>query len=256
MKTKIGIVIPDSHFPLQSNKAMNVVYKAIEIVKPEIFISLGDIGEFETVSQWRYKRRKRPPLEYQLPIIDKEFNAIRKEIYKLNKVLDDNNVSERHLTKGNHCCWADEFTLEYSILEPKYSFENFVDWKGMGWKIHPFNKPLTIGKANFIHGAFLGGMHSSKHAKAFSANIIYGHSHDIQRFSQTNLNEKGIGAWSMGCLKDMTPETNKFVKSGINNWNHAFGIITWFGDRAGSFQMDVIEIIEGKANVWGEIIKG
>ena len=61
-----AIVIPDQHFPIHDESAVKVVLKAIEFVKPDIFINLGDVGEWESVSAWAYKRRKRPPIEYQL----------------------------------------------------------------------------------------------------------------------------------------------------------------------------------------------
>ena len=47
---KRAIVIPDQHFPIHDPKAVNVTLKAIEIVKPDIFINLGDVGEWGTVS--------------------------------------------------------------------------------------------------------------------------------------------------------------------------------------------------------------
>jgi len=58
----------------------------------------------------------------------------------------------------------------------------------------------------------------------------------------------------MGCIKDMRAEKNRWLKGRLHNWNHAFGIITWFKDN--TFQLDVIDIIKGKANVHGKIIKG
>ena len=69
---KRAVVIPDQHFPIHDEKAVKVVLKAIEEIKPDIFINLGDVGEWNSVSGHRYKRQKRPPLEYQLPEIDKE----------------------------------------------------------------------------------------------------------------------------------------------------------------------------------------
>ena len=54
---------------------MNVVLKAIKKVKPNIFIHLGDLCENESVSHWKYKRRKRPPLEYIIPEIDKDIQS-------------------------------------------------------------------------------------------------------------------------------------------------------------------------------------
>ena len=39
-----AIVTPDKHFPLHDKKAINVVCQAIELVKPNIYIDLGDTG--------------------------------------------------------------------------------------------------------------------------------------------------------------------------------------------------------------------
>ena len=85
---KRALVIPDQHFPIHDKKAVNIVLKALEIVKPTIFINLGDVGEWETVSAWRWKRKKKPPLEYQLPAIDKEIKLVNKQIDRFDKILD------------------------------------------------------------------------------------------------------------------------------------------------------------------------
>ena len=47
---KRAIVTPDKHVPLHDKKACNVVLKAIEIVKPDIYVDLGDLGEWASVS--------------------------------------------------------------------------------------------------------------------------------------------------------------------------------------------------------------
>ena len=64
-----GIIFGDMHFPLHDEKAFSCALKVIEKVKPDVFINLGDFAEGEYVSHWRWSRRKRPPLEYQLPLI-------------------------------------------------------------------------------------------------------------------------------------------------------------------------------------------
>ena len=79
-KHRRAIVIPDQHFPIHDEGAVNVVLKAIELVKPNIFINLGDVGEWESVSAWKYKGKKLPELEYQLPFIDKEIEEVNKGI--------------------------------------------------------------------------------------------------------------------------------------------------------------------------------
>ena len=40
------VVTPDKHFPLHDVSAIKVLCKAIEIVKPDAYIDLGDVGEW------------------------------------------------------------------------------------------------------------------------------------------------------------------------------------------------------------------
>jgi hypothetical protein len=56
----------------------------------------------------------------------------------------------------------------------------------------------------------------------------------------------------MGCLKDMSPNKNKWLKGRLHNWNHCFGIVTFFDKPKGNFQMEQIEILNGKCTFWGK----
>ena len=82
---------------------------------------------------------------------------------------------------------------------------------------------------------------------------MYGHWHDLQHMSAT---QKGgpIGAWSIGCLKDMSHEANKWLGRREINWAHAFAIVDYYDN--GNFTVDVVQIIAGKARVWGQLIDG
>ncbi len=75
------IVTPDKHFPFADKKAIGCLIKAIEIVKPDTYVDLGDVGEWHGASHWKWKKKKRPPLEY---IID----DIEQDIEDVNKGLD------------------------------------------------------------------------------------------------------------------------------------------------------------------------
>ena len=77
-----AIVIPDQHFPYHDEAALNVILKAMKMIKPHILVNLGDVGEGNSVSPWQYKgNRKRPPLEFVLP-------QVNEEIAEVNKGLD------------------------------------------------------------------------------------------------------------------------------------------------------------------------
>ena len=86
-KPKRALVIPDVHFPIQDDAAVNCVIKAIKLVKPEIFICLGDLGEWHSVSPWRYKRRKRPPLEYTIKDLVKEAKLVNEGLDLFDNAL-------------------------------------------------------------------------------------------------------------------------------------------------------------------------
>ena len=73
---KRAIVTPDKHVPLHDRAAISVVRQAIEIIKPDIYIDLGDLGEWGSVSHWQWKRKKKPPLEYITPRIEKDIISV------------------------------------------------------------------------------------------------------------------------------------------------------------------------------------
>lgn len=249
---KRAIVIPDIHFPLEDKPAINCVLKAMEIVKPNIFICLGDVGEWESVSHWRYKRRKRPPLEYILPEIDKEVSAVNKGLDLFDKALSGK--VDKYMLEGNHDDWLNHFCEEHPYLTKQYSFERACKLKKRKYKYYPYGKYLQIGKLYFYHGGHFTTIHHTRqHALNLGKNIVYAHLHDIARASVTHV-DGAHGAFALGCLKDMRAETNFWLKGRKHNWGHAFGVVNWHPD--GNFRLDVVDIHKGKTFLWGELIDG
>jgi len=246
-KNNRGIIIPDQHAPIYDKQAVNVVLKAIDLVKPDTLINLGDVGEWSSVSAWRYKSKKLPPLEYQLPFVDEEIA----EVNSMLDLFDKFEIEHKYMLQGNHDLWLDNFVERHPYMSD-YTFRKACKIDERGYKYYPFNKVLKIGKANFIHGAYYNIYHARRHLEAYGQNIIYGHTHDVQRHTATKLGGT-IGAWSMGCVKDMSSESNRWLRGRLHNWQHAFGIIDWFSN--GDFRLDVVEIIHGKTTVWGQIIE-
>ena len=54
--------------------------------------------------------------------------------------------------------------------------------------------------------------------------------------SKSKSNSQEIAKMTLGCLKDMSSEKNRWLRGRQTNWCHAFGIIDWFDDNN-----DVIE---------------
>ena len=248
-----AIVIPDQHFPIHSPQAVDCVVQAIDFIKPDIVINLGDVGEWASVSPWQYKgNRKRPPLEYVLPLVDEEIKAVNKGLDLFDKACDKAKVKKKYMCIGNHDIWLDFFVEKYPYMK-NYTFKEALRLKKRKYITYDYNRPLTIGKLTFLHGAYATMYHSKKHLDSYGASIIYGHTHDVQMHSQTKLGGT-IGAWCLGCLKDMSSEKNSWLRGRLHNWTHAFGIVDWFTNN--DFKVEVVEIHNGKTSVWGQVING
>jgi predicted phosphodiesterase len=250
---KRAVVFPDQHYPIHDVKAMNVAHQVLEKVKPDIFINLGDVGEWESVSSHKYKKKKRPPLEFILPNVEQEVEYVNKELDKVDAILDKVGCKERHICQGNHDEWLDKFVEENPYLD-HLTFRKACYWDKRGFKFKKYNEVLTIGKLSFIHGAYTGPTHAKKHLESYGTNLLYGHVHDLQRYSMTRLKDGTISAWSLGCLKDMRAEKNTWLRGRLNNWNHAVAIIDFW--KNGNFAIQIVEIVKGKTVLNGEEIVG
>jgi predicted phosphodiesterase len=246
-------VWPDTHFPLHDKKAFSCALKALVKLKPDMFIQLGDIGEWESASHWRYKRVKRPPLEYQLREIDKEVKQVNRLLDRIDDALDKAGTKEKVLTQGNHDKWLDDLVLENPYLKG-YTFKEAIRAEERGYEIIPTGEYYQLGKLLLYHGHhFAGVMHTRNHLLRLGADLMYGHAHDVQRYTLTQLG-KTINAWSIGCLKDLSNAKNEWLGGRPTNWQHAFAIVDL--DKSGDFMVSTVEIFNGRAMVDGELIKG
>ena len=247
-----AIVTPDKHFPIHDKKAIKVVCKAIEIVKPDIYIDLGDTGEWEYFSTHYWKGRNAKPMEDLIPLLDKDVKAVNKGMNQIDRALDKAGCKERHFVQGNHEVWLDKFVIRYTYLE-QYKTENALKLEERGYEYHPYNKKdnLKIGKLNFTHGKFTSKYHAWKHLDVYGESVMYGHTHDLQRHTKTR---KGgtISAWSLGCLKDIEIDED-WLGGRLTNWNHAFAIIDFYKNN--DYNVQIVEIIKGRTSLWGKLIE-
>ena len=249
-----AIVTPDKHFPVADMKAIDAVCQAIEIVKPDTYIDLGDTGDWEKFSNHYWKNREKPPMSILYKMYDKEIRQVNDGMDIIDKALDNVKCKERHFLEGNHEQWLDNVVIKYPYLT-HYKPENALRLEERGYKYWPrIGKDLEIGKITFIHGKYVPIHHAKKHVVKYKCNIIYGHTHDVQRFTDTKKKHEVVTAWSLGCLKDLSPAKNGWLNGNLTNWSHAFAIVDWFSN--GEFKVEVVEIKKGRTTVWGNLIEG
>jgi len=247
------IVTPDKHVPLHDILATSVVRQAIEIIKPDVYIDLGDLGEWGSVSHWQWKRKKKPPVEYIIPKIEEEIKSVNEFLDLMDSSLDKAGCKKRHICAGNHDEWLDHFVKEYPYLS-RYGFKNAIKSDERGYTYNSAGEYFKLGKMFFYHGHHFGGQyHTSNHLRKLGCNIMYGHHHSLQQDSVTHM-DGPKSAWSLGCLKDMSSDKNKWLGGRQHKWAHAFGVVDFFA--RGHFTVHIVQIVNGMASLWGELIKG
>ena len=133
---KRAIVTPDKHFPIHDQSAINVVCKAIEAIKPDIYIDLGDTGEWELFSKHYWKGLDKPPDHMLIPMLDKEVEVVNEGMDQIDRSLEIAGCKERHFVQGNHEVWLDTFANKET--RPRFLTENALKLKERGYEYHPY----------------------------------------------------------------------------------------------------------------------
>jgi len=219
-----AIVFPDTHIPLQDKRAWKCALKAIEVVRPDIFVHLGDVGEWGSVSHWQYKRKTRPPLEYILPSVDIDFRLVNRYLDFLDDALKRAGCKRTIITQGNHDTWCDYFVEEHPYLQ-QYGFANGIMAEERGYEIFTHNEKLFLGDLYLYHGDKWAGMyHGMNHLRRLGCSVMYGHHHDRQQASHSNVHGT-INSYSIGCLKLLDNERNDWLKGRDHNWSHSIAVL-------------------------------
>ena len=253
-KEELWLICPDTHAPLHDEAAMNCMYDAIKIARPTGFLHLGDVGEFESVSHWRWKRRKRPPLEYVIADADKEIALVNQFLDEIDASLAGVGCENKVVTLGNHDDWLNQFCTEFPYL-PQYRPGKAMRLLERGYWVHASDSPRipTVGKSKLraYHGHHVGGQyHARHHALKFGASVVYGHWHDTQMHSVQTLGGHHA-AWSLGCLRNMNAP---FLGGRPTNWSHAFALVHVL--PSGNYDLEVVNIEKGMAYLWGHKLDG
>ncbi len=257
LEGKRMLVLSDQHYSPESSKeggvdekAESCVLQAISIVNPDIFVNIGDAGEWESVSHWRFKRVKRPPLDYQLDELLKDALPVLEGLNSFDKELKKVGCKEKHFFEGNHEVWVDNLCEEYPHLTKDFAPAKLIGLKERGYKYYPYGTYRKFGHLALYHGGHFTGMyHAHKHATGLGHSVMYGHTHDQQTAKVATLNSYH-GAWSIGCICKFQ---KAFLKGRPTNWSHNFAIVHFLAK--GEFNVEIVEILNGVCHIWGKKVQ-
>lgn len=242
MKKRAVVVLPDLQIPNHDKESLKAVLKYVRNHTWDELIQLGDFFDFESISTHERGNFR-----------GKEGSRIAEEYKEADKVLDSIISAARNKNKkckitiiqGNHDWRMERFIDENpqlaNLIEPEHRLnfkERGVDYVRF-WENGTYHR---IGKATFIHGLYTNDHHAKKTVNAYGTNVFYGHTHDVQCYSQVlRGKDNTIVGQSLGCL---CRYNQQYLKGKPTRWQQSFGIFYFFPD--GHFTYYVPRIFNNK----------
>jgi hypothetical protein len=255
------LICPDRHHAPPGDEeggidpaAFSCMLQGIDIIKPDGFIDLGDIGEWSSCSPWQYKRRSRPPVKFLVQELMKDVMAVNKGQDDVDEALARVNCKRKIQILGNHEVWPQNMMDEWKdIMDPRFKLENLLQLKERGYACVPYGDYVRLGKLFVYHGGHCSShkYHTAQHLRELGASVMYGHQHDYQVTKVGHLGQGLHAAWCIGFLGNAR---KPFMKGKPTNWSHNFGVV--HVEKDGSFHVEVIEIFNGSCYIQGKKVTG
>lgn len=140
-----------------------------------------------------------------------------------------------YMLEGNHDYRIERYIDEHPKLRESLEMEVGLNLNDRGIKFirsWSAGEMLTIGRSNFIHGLYTNDHHAKKTVQAFGEPIFYGHTHDVQLYSQVMKGDnKTLVGQSLGCLCEYG---QTYMQGRPSRWQQCFAVFHWWPD--GFFQ--------------------
>jgi len=242
---KRGVALFDIHYPEHNKACMNIVYQFLKDFKPDYLVLGGDQMDFGCISHHN-KGKVRLTENARLK---KDYNGFQERILnRVESVLPKK--CKKYFMIGNHEYWIERLVDDNPQLENLVEVASNLDLKN--WEIVSFNKSLTLGEVNFIHGFYTNKYFAEKNIRVYGKNVFCGHLHTSQTFTVISplgcLPKSGVG---VGCLCNKNPD---YMHNKPNSWVHQF--LFWYEFADGSFTYYTPIIINGKCVINNKVYDG
>lgn len=240
--SKKVFVFGDSHAPDFDESATECAIKLGRFYRPDLIISLGDVGEYASVSSWS---KGKPKLQENLRIKDDVVEATN----YLQRIGEINPKAEKVCLLGNHESRVQRFIEENPQTDGLVSVA--TEYEKVGWKTHPENLPYEIcHKLIAVHGVNHGKYAAAKHLELYSKSVLFGHIHKPQSFAHSFYDGVKM-SWSCPCLSNLNPN---YLRNRPSAYTHGVVLIDILDN--GIFFLDVVLIFGGVTSRFGSIFNG
>lgn len=257
---RAALVIPDCHIPFESLEAYQVMLDiAQKLYGPkktntpglaEIII-LGDYLDIYGLSRYDSD----PNLGDMGELYDREISCGNARLDELQTLFP---LAKKIFLEGNHEYRQKKFlkSTAPALRNRLTIFKELNIDKRPRFTWIPFQKlqsynVLGSNKVYARHCPVAGGS-TDNNAKQAGETILYGHTHRVGMGTFVNkVTGKQVNAYNLGCLIDFKASVFDYVPN-RPNWSHAFGLVYY---DYGHYQVDIVEIKNGKAIYKGEVFK-
>ena len=249
-------VFSDYQIPYHNHKAHSIAvqrcsdYLNDKEFKGQAYVII--IGDFQDYNPLIGKDKLKQPhiAPDELKALELEFLESSKVLSEIEAVLPKNCI--KIFMKGNHEDRADKLIGKPNgdVWKKLIDIDDRLGLTESGWKVFKYNENYKIGHLHYTHGSFHGKNHAAQHAASYQKNVMYGHTHQLQTFTQQSpVRELPIWACSIGCLSDVNPE---WQRNRPNAHELAFAEVSYIGDK---FYPAVHRIIDNVVVIGGKMYR-
>ena len=242
--------LSDIHFPIHDEAALGAALNHGKEYDPTIILLDGDVADLHDFMRHEKRSMKRYVRE-EVGCIVSFFDLLREEFPKARIIWKEGNHEERLraylISNAPALMDAEDEDDEDDEIFDLPGFVRLVSKRmdatlGVEWVNN--KRIIRAGELSIIHGHELGrgggGVNPARWLFLRTGeNAICGHFHRTSEHSEPSLSRKQRGAWSTGCLCDLSPE---YMPE--NKWNHGFATIDV--DADGGFMVSNHRIIDGR----------
>lgn len=248
------LILPDTHFPDHSPKVFKAVLKAIELVRPDEIIHIGDLMDYHQPSRWTKGTRA----EFEGDIITESEQCVRRILEPLREVFD----GPIGIHEGNHDARPRLYMEKYAPAlanNDLFNFESLLRFSDLGISLLPDFHEVAPGWLT-THG-HLGGIRLNQNAgitalnaaKKIGKSIVMGHTHrsGIASFTTGVEGETStITGVEVGHIVDQKKVT--YLKQGTGNWQQGLALLEIDGKNV---TPHLIPVSAGRIIYENEVIK-
>ena len=226
---KVAVIAGDKHIPYRNDVAWAVLLKALEHLKPDIYVNTGDEFAFSAFSRFQPV-----PSEWDVDL-EGHYRQALEDLDEIQK-----RVGHTVYIEGNHDAriekWAAatrEGMSAYRMLSPRIILSR--GRKRFRWV--PYYVPdgtysyyRLTPRISVVHGWTYCKHATARHLEmSRGRSIIHGHTHRMQvEYAQDPFSLEPVEGFSAGCLCDRVPLYNT---SAPVNWVNGF-IVAYIGRRS------------------------